>query len=176
MMLRIIFTGLATCVLLLAAGVRFAREDAPPRVREALGSAVERAIESAKQALPGPPAQASREPAQEAPAPAPSTAASPAASPPASKPMDPPEPAAAQTPAHEVESVTEESISPLWSAPFVESPEAGAGGAREGDPEQQAPPARISHHPSTAAAPSHDEWAGLIRRMLAIYERVGAAE
>ncbi len=77
MMLRIIFTGLATCVLLLAAGVRFAREDAPPRVREALGSAVERAIESAKQALPGPPAQASREPAQEAPAPAPSTAASP---------------------------------------------------------------------------------------------------
>ena len=141
MMLRIIFTGLATCVLLLAAGVRFAREDAPPRVREALGSAVERAIESAKQALPGPPAQA-----------------------------------AAQTPAPEVETVTEESISPLWSAPFVESPEAGAGGAREGDPEPQAPPARISHHPSTAAAPSHDEWAGLIRRMLAIYERVGAAE
>ena len=33
MMLRIIFTGLATCVLLLAAGVRFAREDAPPGVK-----------------------------------------------------------------------------------------------------------------------------------------------
>ena len=168
MMLRIIFTGLATCMLLLAAGVRFAREDAPPRVREALGSAVERAIESAKQALPGPPAQTSRKLAQETPAPAPSTAASPAAPPAASKPMDPPARAAAQTPAPEVESVTEESISRLWSAPFVESPEAGAGGAREGDPERQAP--------LVAAAPSHDEWAGLIRRMLAIYERVGAAE
>ena len=29
MMLRILFIGLATCVILLAAGVRFAREDAP---------------------------------------------------------------------------------------------------------------------------------------------------
>ncbi len=90
--------------------------------------------------------------------------------------MDPPAQAAAQTPAPEVETVTEESISPLWSAPFVESPEAGAGGAREGDPEQQAPATLISRPPSAASAPSHDEWAGLIRRMLAIYERVGAAE
>ena len=48
---RIIFTGLATCVLLLAAGVRFAREDAPQNVREELGSAIERVIESAKEAL-----------------------------------------------------------------------------------------------------------------------------
>ena len=52
MMLRIIFTGLATCMLLLAAGVRFAREDAPQSVRKELGSALERAVESAKQALP----------------------------------------------------------------------------------------------------------------------------
>ena len=168
MMLRIIFTGLATCVLLLAAGVRFAREDAPPAVRRELGSAVERAIESAKQALPRLPAQAFREPAQEASTPQPPTAASPAPAPPASKPLDPPAPAAAQTPAPEVESVTEEAISPLWSAPFVEATEAGAGGAHEGGPEQQAP--------LVAAAPSHDEWAGLIRRMLALYERVGAAE
>jgi hypothetical protein len=168
MMLRIIFTGLATCVLLLAAGVRFAREDAPPAVRRELGSAVERAIESAKQALPRLAAQASREPAQEASTPAPPAAASPAPAPPASKPLDPPAQAAVQTPAREVESVTEESISPLWSAPFVEAPEAGAGGAHEGNPEQQAP--------LIATAPSHEEWAGLIRRMLAIYERVGAAE
>jgi hypothetical protein len=162
MMLRIIFTGLATCVLLLAAGVRFAREDAPPVVRKALGSALEQAIESAKEALPRPAAQTSPEPAPEAAVPLPLTAED-TAPPSASKPMPPPAQVAARTPAREVESVTEESISPLWSAPFVESPEAAPG-----DPGRQAP--------RVAAAPSQDEWAGLIRRMLAIYERVGAAE
>jgi hypothetical protein len=167
MMLRMIFTALATCVLLLAAGVRFAREDAPPSVRKALGSALERAIESAKEALPRPAAQTSLEPEPEAAAPVPFTAED--TSPrPASKPMFPPAQVAGRTPAHEVETVTEESISPLWSAPFAESPEAGLGGSAEGDPERQAP--------HVAAAPSQDEWAGLIRRMLAIYPRVGTAE
>ena len=166
MMLRIIFTGLATCMLLLAAGVRFVREDAPQGVRRELGSALERAVESAKQALPRlpqrrPAAQTPLEPAPEAAAALPSTAAD-SAPPPASKPMPPRAQAAARTDAREVESVTEESISPLWSAPFVESPEATLGGPGDGDPGRP--------------APSQDEWAGLIRRMLAIYERVGAAE
>jgi hypothetical protein len=171
MMLRIIFTGLATCVLLLAAGVRFAREDAPQDVRQALGSALERAIKSAKQALPRlqqprPAAQTRLEPAAQAPAPVPSAAASPAPPPPASRPMPPPAQAGARTHAGEAETVTEESISPLWSAPFVESPKTELGSAGEENPGLQAP----------VAAPSQDEWAGLIRRMLAIYQRVGMAE
>ena len=173
MMLRIIFTGLATCVLLLAAGVRFAREDAPQNVREELGSALERAIGSAKGVLSRPPqpraaAQTSLEPAPEVAASVPPLAANPAAPPPASKPMPPPAQAAARTPAHEAETVIEESISPLWSAPFVESPEAGLEGTREDAPERQMS--------LVAAEPSQDQWAGLIRRMLAIYERVGVAE
>ena len=49
MMLRIIFTGLAICVLLLAAGVRFAREDAPQEVREELGAALERAMKGRRE-------------------------------------------------------------------------------------------------------------------------------
>jgi hypothetical protein len=158
MMLRIIFTGLATCVLLLAAGVRFAREDAPQDVREKLAAAMERAIESAKEALSRPPqprtpAPSSLEPAPEAAAsvPAPEAAASapapaprPAVPPPASEPMPRPAQAAA------------------------EPPEAGLEGPREEDPGWQALP--------LAVEPSQDEWAGLIRRMLAIYERVGVAE
>lgn len=173
MMLRIIFTGLATCVLLLAAGVRFAREDAPQDVREALGSALERAIESGKQALPRlkqprPSAQTRLEPAARAPAEGPSPPARAAPPSPASKPMPPPAQAEASTPAGEAESVTEESISPLWSAPFRESPEPASASAGEGDAGLQ--------EPVVAAAPSQDEWAGLIRRMLAIYERVGLAE
>ena len=175
MMLRIIFTGLATCVLLLAAGVRFAREDAPPDVRRELGSALEQAIETAKEALTRRPAQrASLEPAAKPPAPAPSTAASRIPPPPASKPTPPTEQTATrppEPPAGEAESVTEEWIDPLWSAPFVEAPEAGLGGVREENSEQQEQQA-----PFLAATPSQDEWAGLIRRMLAIYQRVGAAE
>ncbi len=174
MMLRIIFTGLATCVLLLAAGVRFAREDAPPVVRKALSSGLERAIESAKEALPQPAARTSPEPPPEAAAPQPFTAediapasASKPMPQPATDPMPPPAQAAARTHARQVETVIEESISAIWSTPFVESPETGLAGPGEGDPERQAPP--------LAAAPSQDEWAGLIRRMLAIYERVGAA-
>jgi hypothetical protein len=167
MMLRMIFTALATCVLLLAAGLRFAREDAPPDVRKALSSALERAIENAKEALPRPAAQTSPEPAAETAAPVPFTAGD-IAPPPATEPTSPPAEVPGRTPAREVETVIEESISPFWSAPFMESPEAELVSPGEGDPERQA-----LH---VAAAPSQDEWAGLIRRLLAIYERVGTAE
>jgi hypothetical protein len=168
-MLRIIFTGLATCLLLLAAGLRFAREDAPHDVRESLDTAFEHAVERAKQALPRPSPPGAPGPEARPAAPPPSEAAKPAPSPAAPKPLPPPVEAVSAPPAPEPETVTEESISPLWTAPFVESPEAGVGGAHGEDSEPAEP-----REPILAAAPSQDEWAGLIRRMLAIYERVGA--
>jgi hypothetical protein len=168
-MLRIIFTGLATCVLLLAAGLRFAREDAPQDVREALGEAFEHAVESAKQALPRPVRETAPEPAARPVASPPPEAAKAAPSPVDSKPAPAPLHAASDPSVLEPETVTEESISPLWSAPFVEAPQAGVGGAYDEESEPGRP-----REPIVAAAPSQDEWAGLIRRMLAIYERVGA--
>jgi len=167
-MLRIVFTGLVTCVLLLAAGVRFAREDAPRNVREKLAAALERSVESATQALPRPAGQTALDATPRRADPV-LSAAPPA--PPVSKPTPLPAAAVARTPTREIETGTEERISPLWSAPFVESSEAELEAERDGDPEPEQ-----RQLPLVAAAPSQDEWAGLIRRMLAIYQRMDVGE
>jgi hypothetical protein len=165
-MLRVLFGALATFALLLGAGLWFAGRDAPQGVEQALAPLLERSMKIARSIprwLPQSAPEAERPPAAP-PIESPTAPQRVASSRPAANPVPAPPPVAAEPRAPQQQAVSEEWIDPLASEPFFEAPIEESSATATAQP------------PGLARAPSQDEWAGLIRRMLAIYERVGAVE
>jgi hypothetical protein len=173
MLVRVIFSVVVTLGLLVAAafwhsGER-AVEPAMERAGEALEPVVERALELAD--------ETAERLEEAAPAVAPvveeaARALVAAVEPPEPKPAREPTPAPAEPAAEEPEPVEEESLTQSWDDPFVEGPTEDDGDEGE---------ILIAEVPGPAPSfyegvpPDQDEWAGLIRRMLAIRSRVEAA-
>ncbi len=152
-MIRLMFSMLVTFVLLLFAGVWYARERTPESLTSALAPVVERTRELARtlpELLLGP------EPA-----------------PPLSAP--PVEHSLPELTPEEIDemidAVVEESIASVREQAFVEAPleaEAGAPAAPVSDADSSDPARAADPEP-----PNQEEWAALIRRMLVVYRQVG---
>ena len=152
-MIRLMFSMLVTCVLLLFAGVWYARERTPESLASALAPVVERTRELAK-ALP----KLLLEPQPAAPAPAPPVERT-------LQEMTPEEIDEA------IEEAVEEQIASLREQAFVEAPleaAADAPDAEVADAEASDPARAADQEPRNPEA-----WAALIRRMLVVYRQVG---
>ena len=157
-MIRLASTALAVVALLAAAATWFPAAPVPPEPRQAATPWRDRAVMLARDVgfAPGtgdgvatPEALGASGGADRA-----QGGAADAAPPPLPKPAAAPEP------------VPERRLEPPSSLPFD-----------DGMREQPGPPSlEPGAPPALATAPDQEEWAGLIRRMLAIYQRVGATE